>query len=255
MLGKLLKYDFRSMFRVFLPLWGALLAISFVNRLTLNSDRMGIPGVVLFIAYMGIIFAVMAVTLVLVVQRFYSGLLKSEGYLMFTLPVKPWQLIASKGISSMVVTILSAFMAVLSVLIIAQQPMNLPDLRELLNGFRGIGGDAVMMLILIVLLILTAALTSVTHIHASLALGHLANSHRIAWSVGAYVGINMLFTAIAGAVIRFTDQHHFYLELDSLDAIPILNIILLCMVLVNILQIAVFFVTTERILSKRLNLE
>ena len=87
MLGKLLKYDFRSMFRVFLPLWGALLAISFINRLTLNSDRMGLPGAVLFIAYIGIIFAVMAVTLVLVVQRFYNGLLKSEGYLMFTLPV------------------------------------------------------------------------------------------------------------------------------------------------------------------------
>ena len=136
MLGKLLKYDFRSMFRVFLPLWGALLAISFINRLTLNSNSMGIPGLVLFIAYIGIIFAVMAVTLVLVVQRFYNGLLKSEGYLMFTLPVKPWQLIASKGIAAMVVTVLSVFMAGLSVLIIAQQSVNIPPLDEWFKGLR-----------------------------------------------------------------------------------------------------------------------
>lgn len=252
MLGKLMKYDFRSMFRVFLPLWGALLAISFVNRLTLNSERMGIPGAVLFIAYMGIIFAVMAVTLVLVVQRFYNGLLKSEGYLMFTLPVKPWHLIAAKGITAMVTVVLSALMAGLSVLIIAQPQINITGF---LRGLRGIGGDGILMLALILLLILTSALVSVTHIHASLALGHLAHSHRIAWSVGAYVGINMLFTTIAGMIARAIDRYHFRLELDDLEAIPILNIILLALVLLNVIQIAVFFVTTERILSKRLNLE
>lgn len=252
MLGKLLKYDFRSMFRVFLPLWGALLAISFINRLTLNSDHMGLPGAVLFIAYIGIIFAVMAVTLVLVVQRFYNGLLKSEGYLMFTLPVKPWQLITSKGIAAMVVTVLSVFMAGLSVLIIAQQSLHMP---ELLQGLRGIGADGVLMLVLAVLLVLTSALVSVTHIHASLALGHLANSHRIAWSVGAYVGINMLFTTILGLITRTADRYHFTLELEHMEAVPVINIVLLVLVLLNVLQIAIFFVTTERILTKRLNLE
>ncbi len=255
MLGKLLKYDFRSMFRVFLPLWGALLAISFINRLTLNSDRMGLPGAVLFIAYIGIIFAVMAVTLVLVVQRFYNGLLKSEGYLMFTLPVKPWQLITSKGIAAMVVTVLSVFMAGLSVLIIAQQPLNMPPFHELLQGLRGIGADGVLMLVLAVLLVLTSALVSVTHIHASLALGHLANSHRIAWSVGAYVGINMLFTTILGLITRTADRYHFTLELEHMEAVPVINIVLMVLVLLNVLQIAIFFVTTERILTKRLNLE
>ena len=255
MLGKLLKYDFRSMFRVFLPLWGALLAISFINRLTLNSNSMGIPGLVLFIAYIGIIFAVMAVTLVLVVQRFYNGLLKSEGYLMFTLPVKPWQLIASKGITAMVVTVLSVFMAGLSVLIIAQQSMNIPPLSEWIKGLRGIGADGVLMLALVVLLILTSALVSVTHIHASLALGHLANSHRIAWAVGAYVGINMLLTTIVGIAARTLGRYNFRLELDHLEAIPLTNIVLFALNVLNIIQIAIFFVTTERILTKRLNLE
>lgn len=253
MLGKLLKYDFRSMFRIFLPLWGALLAISFVNRLTLNSEDMGIPGLVLFIAYMGIIFAVLAVTLVLVVQRFYNGLLKSEGYLMFTLPVKPWQLITSKGISAMVITILSILMAGLSVVVIAK--VNIPPLNQLFRALRDIDGDGFLMLVLAVLLCLTSALTSVTHIHASLALGHLANSHRIAWSVGAYVGINMVLTTIAGILAKTVDHFNFTLELEDLDTIPTVNFILLVFCLLNIIQIAIFFVTTERILSKRLNLE
>lgn len=255
MLGKLLKYDFRAMFRVFLPLWGALLAVSVVNSLTLNSNRMGISGAVLFIAYIGIIIAVMTVTLVLIVQRFYNGLLKGEGYLMFTLPVKPWQLIASKGISAMVVTVLSILMGVISVLIIAGDAWQLPELSEFLEALRHLNGDGVLMLVLFAVLVLTSALTSVTHIHAALALGHLANSHRIAWAVGAYVGISMLLTAIAGFLSRIAEHFHFNLDLNFLKGVAAVNIILLILILINVLQIVVFFVTTERILSKRLNLE
>lgn len=255
MLGKLLKYDFRAMFRVFLPLWGALLAVSFVNGLTLNSNRMGISGAVLFIAYIGIIIAVITVTLVLVIQRFYNGLLKSEGYLMFTLPVKPWQLIASKGISAMVVTVLSILMGVISVLIIAWDALEMPELAEFLEGLRHLNGDGALMLVLLVVLIITSVLSSVTRIHAALALGHLANSHRIAWSVGAYVGISMALTAITGFLARISEHFHFRLDLDFLESVAAVNIILLILIGINVLQIAVFFVITERVLSRRLNLE
>lgn len=255
MLGKLLKYDFRAMFRVFLPLWGALLAVSFVNSFTLNSNRMGISGAVLFIAYIGIIIAIMTVTLVLVVQRFYNGLLKSEGYLMFTLPVRPWQLIASKGISAMVVTVLSVLMAILSILIISRDALQFPEFRDFWEALRRLDGDGALMLALIAVLIFSSVLASIMHIHAALALGHLANSHRIAWAVGAYVGISMLFTAIAGFLTRLSDRFNFNLNLDFLNEVAAVNICLMILILINVLQIVVFFVTTERILSKRLNLE
>lgn len=37
MLAKLLKYDFKAMFKIFLPLWGVLLVVSGVNRLISGS--------------------------------------------------------------------------------------------------------------------------------------------------------------------------------------------------------------------------
>lgn len=40
--------------------------------------------------------ALFVLTMIVIIQRFYKGLLCDEGYLMFTLPVKPWQLIATK---------------------------------------------------------------------------------------------------------------------------------------------------------------
>ena len=93
MLGKLMKYDLKSMFKVFVPLWLALLAVSGVNRFTIQFDSNaiigGLPTVIFMILYVGLIIAVMVVAVALIIMRFYHGLLKDEGYLMFTLPVRP----------------------------------------------------------------------------------------------------------------------------------------------------------------------
>ena len=69
---------------------------SLVNRFTMRFDNNAIigtlPTVIFMILYVGLIIAVMVVAVALIIMRFYHGLLKDEGYLMFTLPVKPWQL-------------------------------------------------------------------------------------------------------------------------------------------------------------------
>jgi len=253
MLGKLLKYDFKSMFRVFIPLWLALLALSLINSFTLNSNSMDIPGLVFMVAYIGVIVAVMAVTLVLIVQRFYNGLLKSEGYLMFTLPVHPWQLIASKAVAALVVTVLSTLAAVLSVLLIASTEL-IAFLRGLPEFFADLNGDAVLFLVLLILTILVEVLASIGHIYASMALGHLANSHRAAWSVGAYIAIDMMLSALAGVAVKVTDKLDISLDWQ-LDVLEGTNAILAILLFIALVKAALFFVTTERILSKKLNLE
>ncbi len=259
MFVKLLKYDFKSMFRVFVPLWLALLAISAVNRFTLSMDAFAgfnIPGVVLFIAYIGIIIAVMVVTFVLIVQRFYNGLLKEEGYLMFTLPVRTWQLIGSKCVAAMVVYVLSSVAAIVSVFVVMQVPFNLPDfwrgLREALPEL--LKGDSLLMIVLLILTVLSGTLVSVGHIYAAMAIGHLSGKHRVACSVAAYILINMALSFLAGTAVNAARRLHIDIEW-TLDTISGVNIMLLAVILIELLQFAVFFVVSERILSKRLNLE
>ena len=48
-----------------------------------------------------------AYTCVVTIQRFYKGLLGQEGYLMFTLPVKNWQLVFSKALVSFFIGMVS----------------------------------------------------------------------------------------------------------------------------------------------------
>ena len=147
MLGKLLKYDFRSMLKQFAFIWPAALALGFINRFTLGlqmdsnadviiSDQAGVltssAAIAALLAFVCVMVAMFVVVLIFVVQRFYRGLLGDEGYLMHTLPVQTWELIASKLICAIVVTVISIIVAMLAVLLLV--PFTAQDLWDLFPG-------------------------------------------------------------------------------------------------------------------------
>ena len=119
MTGKLIKYEFRSIIKQIGIVWAALpvtaLLFSFsdwiISGNELMPERSGIFGDILLMVtsflYGGIFMAMAAVTCFIVIMRFYKGLLRDEGYLMHTLPVKTWQLITAKGIVAACLTYLA----------------------------------------------------------------------------------------------------------------------------------------------------
>lgn len=97
MLNKLLKYEFKDTARI-IPLF-YLISLIFAG-MVLSAKTLGISWFEItssvLVLLMGI--AVAITTLVVIVLRFYRNLYSNEGYLMFTLPVKPQLLLASKAI-------------------------------------------------------------------------------------------------------------------------------------------------------------
>ena len=98
MTGKLMKYELRGCLRIFLPLWAAVLVLSVINGFTQGSQmnisgfwpRMilfTLPAIALFILMIGMF----AVALVIIVRRFYNGLLGEGGYFAFSLPATTGQ--------------------------------------------------------------------------------------------------------------------------------------------------------------------
>ena len=66
MTGKLMKYELRSMLRTFLPLWGVLLVVAFLNRFTLQAGSFaralhGVPATLLMVIY---VIGIMAIAVV-----------------------------------------------------------------------------------------------------------------------------------------------------------------------------------------------
>lgn len=275
MIGKLIKYDFRSMLRKFLPLWAGLAALGLINGFTIRhvlaGDRFeGLPAFLLgglplmLLILLGTVLGVL--TVVFICQRFYYGLLGREGYLMFTLPVSSAEHILSKTVSALLLTVLTGLVFFVSgfLLVLSLDGRAMFDtLGEMFAELRQVEMPRGLGWLLTegALYGLVSAAASVLHIYAAMALGHLASRHRVGWSVLAYVGLNMVLTSgLFQLGLRVSqggfDRYEFFLDRDGWHgSMAPLAGALGVMTLISLALCVVFFFITKLILDKKLNLE
>lgn len=272
MFGKLLKYEYRSYFKKLLPVWGAILVLALINGFTLPRGELPqIAGsnafftstlpLMLFV----ISFLVMAViTIVLTLQRFFHGLLGNEGYLMFTLPVSRSQLIGSKLFVSVTVQLIGALVTCLSGLILGAMLGREEFLRFLSAGFGKLGEilqaypaesrTAVLIGVEFAFIILLLMANHALHLYAAMALGHLSKKQKVAGSVIAWVGLNVLFTNVGVKVVTLTMGRTLpsWLQLQEFgDLVPLFFVVMLAVAI----QGAIYWAIAEWILNRKLNLE
>lgn len=190
---KLLKYEWKACARVLLPLYGAVLLISVVNRLmdTMRADDLlfGIPSVILAMLYFGVLSAVFVVTAVILIQRFYKNLLGDEGYLMFTLPVSVSRHLWSKLIMAMVMSIIGLLAAMLSIGILGSGTGLIKGIGMFFSQLgKAIGRDpnAILFAIEGLIWMLLLGMCGILFIYLCIALGHLAPKHRVLMAVVWY---------------------------------------------------------------------
>lgn len=271
MLTKLLKYEFRSIGRQLIPLYLGILGLAVVNhffwfsnpsnRGGMNQALGGLPAIATMMAYVAVCVALVVITILLIIQRFYKGLLTEEGYLMFTLPCKTWQLIASKGITAAVMTVAGAFTGILSAMLMG---MSLSDWGIFFGAFGKIPwgklfeAHALWPLYVVegLILMLVMLFAAIGHVYASISIGHLFNRHRVAWSIGAYIGINIAQSTIMVIFVQIADKIHLpFPELAGTSAPWMGHIVMLALIALQMIPAAIFFFGTNWILTNKLNLE
>lgn len=277
MTGKLMKYEIKSSMKLMAVIWAALIAASLLFSLSLHvltdiaverpgggiSFAIGIFEFITGLMYFAVFVALIVATLVIVIMRFYKGLLGDEGYLMHTLPVKPWQLITSKGIIAALIVMISVLVAFLSILVLAGVS-GLETIPEVFGALGAIWEEEPRMVLVIVeaiILLVLSILKSVYQIYAALAIGQLANKHRILLSLGAYIGISMIMSILFLLIVAASDSvgtiswlSVFIANNDS-DPFAISQMAIGIMFVLTAVQLAAFHVVTERILSLKLNLQ
>ena len=217
MLLKLLKYDFRAMWKSFSPIWGAALALAVVNRFTItgrwSTSLVGENTSYAALFALFLVFAAMfVIASIFVIQRFSRGLLGDEGYLMHTLPVQPWQLVVSKLICALAVWIASGVVAVLSMLVMA--PVNFLEMLQYPIWqalFRGIMShpDVLAYLAEICLVIVSLMVLGFSTLYLAMSLGHLSPRWKGLASVAAFIVLDIAVNLYGGEV---SDRFSFCLE-------------------------------------------
>ncbi|MCD8160863.1 MAG: hypothetical protein LUE61_06740 [Clostridiales bacterium] len=262
MFGKLCKLEMRYVTRNFLPIWGVVLVLAALNGVAFSLDLDGNTAFgLLLTALVGVLIAMAVLCLVLVVQRFYEGLLKNEGYLMFTLPVKTGALILSKGLAALVVMVVSGIVGVLAFVLVAGRVLDWSVLSEavtyLFQESGATAGDLALIVVATVLLALTVVAFQIQMIYLAQAIGHMANSHRVGMSVLAYLGISVAPSTLwnlANSVVDVANE--IVLEIDTLaEAIPLIAGAELVSAALYLAGTVLFFFLTRYILDTRLNLE
>ena len=214
MLLKLLKYDFRAMWKQFSLIWGAALALALANRFSIFWDvddhAIGLSdtttsGITVF-AFMSVITAMFVIAVIFVVNRFSKGLLGGEGYLMFTLPVRSWQLVASKLICALVSWAGCVMVAFASLFIMI--PFNWAELFQFpfwSDIFRGImkHPDVLVLMTEFCLVILAFIVLFISVMYLAMAIGHLFSRHRRLISVAAFIGLYILLANVYGRVFSY----------------------------------------------------
>lgn len=121
MLGKLLKYDIKAEFKSLLPMYIITLmmpiAIRIMDVLAANFSVLNTFYGLLLFMYVMVLIGIYVWTLVVAVKHFYASILKDEGYLTNTLPVKRSHIILSKEIVSLLTFIATTIIVIISLFI------------------------------------------------------------------------------------------------------------------------------------------
>ncbi len=116
MVGKLIKHELRALFRIILYVGIGAIAVALVGRILCAADQGPVGMVFSTLAiYAALVASLMA--FVTSVAQFSRSFFTGEGYMTFSLPATPTQLILSKLISALIATFYGAAVAVIAVLI------------------------------------------------------------------------------------------------------------------------------------------
>lgn len=172
MLGKLIKQELKSTYRIFLLIYFVILISSVMPAIgtATNLELIQILGTFILLL---VALPIVVIYIVITVSRYYNGLYGEEGYLAFTLPVKSWQLVLSKflasiiwAIATFIITAFSFFLFLYSMMLMDGYSLHW---KEFLNFFF----YSPRLYFLLFFALLTTGMNLIMTIYLSISLGNL----------------------------------------------------------------------------------
>ncbi len=269
MVRKLFKHEFLALMRLFIPVYAVLIAMSVFGRILqiFESDSVVYSIISTFstIVYVVGIFAVLLLTTVFCVIRFYKNLFTAEGYLTFTLPTTPTKLVLVKLVTATVFEIASVVMVLFSISILTMGEAYSEIVKAaayLLKFLEGRVGVHLWLYVLeLILTMILAAATGLLLYYGCITVGQMFRKNRILAAVGVYFAcyivsqiISTIITIFASLCIdaQFMETIAAFIEAHIIGSI---HTAFLVSMAVSLLLSAVYFFVIKFIIERKLNLE
>lgn len=260
MVKKLYKHEFLSLLRWLIPVDLGCLLMAAISRLALflgdsTPERIikSLTGVFFGMS----VFAMFIIGYVVVIRRFYTNLLKNEGYFTHTIPVKTSTHINCKIVCGLLFIIVNFIVAILSLLIIGAGTGVWPQIWDAFKKAMKLAADSAgavnftVYVIETVLIMLFGLLLFLQQVYASMAMGQRMKSKAggaVLWYFIFYVimQVSNSFLIIGeNAVVTST----------GLRPVELTHTMLGISLGVQIIWNVIYYVITRVQLSRHLNLE
>jgi len=187
MLNKLLKYEFKFIFKVIIVFYMLGLFFALLTRIFMSFDSslmMNIIGKICSGITISMIFNIIINNIMRMWYRFKANLYGDESYLTHTLPIDKKTIYTSKILSS-VISLFISFLVITIILFIAYYSKeNLEMIKNMILPLTDILNVSMVKIILSIIFILFLEITCLLQIgYTGIILGHKMNNHKTAFSV------------------------------------------------------------------------
>ena len=202
MLGKLLKYDFKWVYKLIIVFYILAFTFSVIGRAFSTIEKSLVFEIVSQIAF-GTAISMMVSSLINTLMRlwvrFVRNVYKDESYLTHTLPVKKQEIFAAKVITG-VVSIFTAMIVIIVCLFICYySEANMEALKSVLEIAASTYNTTVLNLLLLIAIVIFLEIVYALLIgYVGIILGHKSNKNRMARSI--IIGI-VLYFVFQGATL------------------------------------------------------
>lgn len=288
MLGKLIKHEWKSSYKVGCMMLLGILLVTFFGWLSFQAplwqaavnntyyDKFSVWDMLSMMTLLMYVLMLVGLNYGIIIYmgvRFYKTMYTDEGYLTHTLPVTKHQILISKTLNSglwVLFVILGVYLSV-GVLGISLIGAFLPEgytfsdvwselspyWGEIERSFRemmgtGIGGYFAMLMILS----LIAPFTSVMILFGAISIGQLFTKHRVLMAIVTYVGLMIVESLISSTIQSVISMKQMSrLVSDSQLVGGYLNVSMLSSVIISVIMAVILYVVSYYVTSKKLNME
>lgn len=264
MLGKLIKHEWKAVAKTLFFIHLAIVAMTLVGKILVSIkavQKSEILTVSMVMVYVLSVIAVGIGTHIYLAMRFYKNMYTDEGYLSFTLPVKSWEHIVSKGLIAIAWMVIDGVVIFASIMLLAIPKKEYKDLVDSIlhadwYDFWNLSGGEYLLLVYVVVNVLLGLCAVPLTYYVSISIGQLFKNHKMLFSVIVYVVIKNVQQVLGVVVTVISMLPSAMGNMD--DSTPAsMNVVHSMMggsLLLQLVYCVGFFFAIKFIMDKKLNL-
>ncbi len=263
MLNKLIKYDFKWIYKTiiifnFLALLFAILGRCFVS--IDSSILMQIIGKICFgitisMGVSGLINALMRSWV-----RFIRNTYKDESYLTHTLPVSKSKIYSSKIISGIISVMLNFLVLIICLFICYYSKDTINYLKDLLELTANTYNTSVVNLLLMVFLVILFELIFILLVgYTGIIIGNKRNNHKMIHSVFTSIGLYLVSSAISLEILHIIsffsdDVKSLFMQVNTFE-VGVLKTAMIYAIIIYFVYIIIYYLLSNYLFNKGVNVD